>query len=169
MTGQIELTTRSGVTLTVRPATTSDEDALRTLFSQMSEDDLRFRFFTAGEHLSPEQLQPLLKVDHLTSESYLAFDKANGTLVASALLASDDERDTGEVAVAIRNDYRNMGVGWALLDFLAQQAQKRGVRRVIAIESRDNHAAIELEREKGFTPEDFDDDPMLVILSKTFD
>ena len=42
-----------------------------------------------------------------------------------------------------------------------------GVRRVIAIESRDNHAAIELEREKGFVPEPFDGDPTLVILAKT--
>ena len=169
MTKQSELVTRSGVTLAVRPAQAADEEALRTLFSQMTEDDLRFRFFTAGQHISPEQLQPLLQTDSLTGDSYLAFDKANGALVASAMLACDAKRDTGEVAVAIRSDYRNMGAGWALLDFLAGQAQKRGVRRVIAIESRDNHAAIELEREKGFTPEDFDDDPMLVILSKTFD
>ena len=169
MTGETELTTRSGVILAVRHAALSDEDALRTLFSEMSEDDLRFRFFTAGEHISPQQLQPLLQVNRLTSDSYLAFDRASDALVASALLVSDKALDTGEVAVAIRTDYRNRGVGWALLDFLAQEAQKRGVRRVIAIESRDNHAAIELEREKGFTPEDFDDDPMLVILSKTFD
>ena len=96
-------------------------------------------------------------------------DAGSDALVASALLVSDKALDTGEVAVAFRTDYRNRGVGWALLDFLAQEAQKRGVRRVIAIESRDNHAAIELEREKGFTPEDFEGDPMLVILSRTFD
>ena len=72
-----------------------------------------------------------------------------------------------EIAVSIRSDYKGKGVGWALLDFLAEEARTRGVRRVIAIESRDNHAAIELEREKGFTPEPFDDDPTLVVLSKT--
>jgi acetyltransferase len=38
---------------------------------------------------------------------------------------------------------------------------------VIAIESRDNHAAIELEREKGFVPEPFEGEPSLVILAKT--
>ncbi len=168
MTSHTELATRSGIVLDVRPATPADAEALRTLFRNMNEEDRRFRFFTAGEHLSQEQLQPLLEVDRLTSESFLAFDKASGALVASALLASDRELDTGEVAVAIRNDYRNKGVGWALLDFLAQEAQRRGVRRVIAIESRNNHAAIELEREKGFTPEDFDGDPTLVILSRTF-
>jgi L-amino acid N-acyltransferase YncA len=59
-------------------------------------------------------------------------------------------------------------VGWAMADVLAKEAQHRGVRRVISIESRDNHAAIELEREKGFTPEAFEGDPTLVVLSKTF-
>ena len=49
-----------------------------------------------------------------------------------------------------------------------KEAQRRGVRRVIAIEARDNHAAIDLEREKGFAPEPFEGDPSLVILSKTF-
>ena len=168
MTSHTELATRSGVALAVRPATPADERALHALFDKVSDEDRRFRFFTAGEHVSLEQLQPLIEVDHFTSESFLAFDKASGELVASALLACDDRLDTGEIAVSIRSDYRNRGVGWALLDFLGQEAQMRGVRRVIAIESRDNHAAIELEREKGFTPEEFDGDPTLVILSRTF-
>ncbi|OCC22451.1 GCN5 family acetyltransferase [Croceicoccus estronivorus] len=168
MTAQTELATRSGVTLEVRPATEADEAALTALFDNVSDEDRRFRFFTAGEHVSHEQLAPLIHVDHFTSESFLAFDKAGGALVASALLACDSKLDTGEIAVSIRSDYKGKGVGWALLDFLGQEAQRRGVRRVIAIESRDNHAAIELEREKGFVPEEFDGDPTLVILSKTF-
>jgi hypothetical protein len=44
----------------------------------------------------------------------------------------------------------------------------RGCRRAIAIESRDNHAAIELEREKGFVPEPCDGDPSLVVLTRKF-
>jgi len=89
-------------------------------------------------------------------------------VIASALLACDNALDTAEVAVSISRDYKGQGVGWTLLDFLGREAARRGVRRVIAIESRDNHAAIELEREKGFTPEPFEGDPTLVILSKTY-
>ena len=131
-------------------------------------DDRRFRFFSSGEHVSHEQLDQLIHADHHQSESFLAFDKATGELVGSALLACDGALDTGEIAVSIRNDYKGKGVGWALLDFLGQQAQARGVRRVMSIESRENHAAIELEREKGFKPEPFEGDPTLVVLSKTF-
>lgn len=167
MTKTSQLTTRTGINLSVRPATEGDEAMLGTFFDAVSDDDRRFRFLAASEHVSHEQLEPLLTADHFQSESFLAFDTASGELVASALLACDAGLDTGEIAVSIRSDYKGKGVGWALLDFLAGEAKERGVRRVISIESRDNHAAIELEREKGFTPEPFDDDPTLVLLSKT--
>ena len=167
MSTPAQLVTRSGIRLSVRPVTAADEAALAAFFDAVSDEDRRFRFFSASEHVSHEQLEPLLHADHFSSESFLAFDEASEELVASAQLASDAQRDTGEIAVSIRSDYKGKGVGWALLDFLAEEARTRGVRRVIAIESRDNHAAIELEREKGFTPEPFDDDPTLVVLSKT--
>lgn len=163
-----QLSTRSGIALSVRAASEADEAALSAFFDQVSDEDRRFRFFAAAEHVSHEQLDPLIHADHFQSESFLAFDAATGVLAASALLACDKAMDTAEIAVSIRSDYKGKGVGWALLDFLGQQASARGVRRVIAIEARDNHAAIELEREKGFTPEAFEGDPTLVILSKTY-
>ena len=57
-------------------------------------------------------------------------------------------------------------MGWALLDVVADAARQRGVRRVISIEDRENHAAIELEREKGFTPHAVEGDQCLVLLEK---
>lgn len=162
------LATRSGIALDVRPAAEADEAALTAFFDQVSDDDRRFRFFSASDHVSHQQLEPLIHADHFRSESFLAFDAANGELAASALLACDGALDTGEIAVSIRQDYKGKGLGWALLDFIGNEAQRRGVRRVMAIEARENHAAIELEREKGFTPEPFDGDPTLVILTKTF-
>lgn len=162
------LPTRSGLTITVRPATEADEDALAALFDGVTAEDRRFRFFSAIDHISHERLDPLIHADHHQTESYVAFDASTGQMIASALLAADKAMDTGEIAVSIHADYKGRGVGWALLDFLGQEAQRRGLRRVIAIESRDNHAAIELEREKGFTPSAFDGDPSLVILTKTF-
>lgn len=162
------LVTRSGIKLDVRPAQEADAPLLTAFFDKVSDEDRRFRFFAASQHVSHDQLEPLIHADHFRSESFLSFDAATGELVGSALLACDNALDTGEIAVSVRNDYKGKGVGWALLDFLGQEAQRRGLRRVIAIESRDNHAAIELEREKGFVPEPFEGDPTLVILSRTY-
>lgn len=163
----IALPTRSGFELSVRPASPEDEPALAAFFDQVTDEDRRFRFLAAAQHVSHAQLQPLVQCDHFHSENFLAFDSATGELVATALLACDDPLDTAEVAVSIRADCKGKGVGWALLDLLGAEAAKRGVRRVVALESRDNHAAIELEREKGFVPEPFDADPTLVLLART--
>ncbi len=161
-------TTRSGVKLLVRPTTQFDERELGRFFDRVTDEDRRFRFLAASDHLCHEQLRPLVDVDHVRTESFLAFETLGGTLVATGQLACDAEFDTAEIAVSVRADYRGKGVGWTMLDLLAREAEKRGVRRVISIESRDNHAAIDLEREKGFTAEPVDGDPTLVLLGKTF-
>jgi len=162
------LVARSGVALDVRATTEADEAVLAAFFDKVSDEDRRFRFFTAGAHVSHEQLDPFIHADHVRSESYLAFDAANGALVASGLLACDSARETAEVAISIRCDYRAKGLGWVLLGFLSDVAQAMGVRQIIAIESRDNHAAIELERESGFVPQPMEGDPSTIILTKRF-
>lgn len=163
-----ELTTRDGVVAIVRPAFAEDEAALEQFFDNVSDEDRRFRFLAASRHVGHDQLVPLTHVDHWRTESFLAFDKATGELIASALLACDAKMDTGEIAVSVASAWRGRGVGWAMLDLLASEARRRGLARVISIEDRDNHAAIELEREKGFTAHGIEGDPHLVMLEKRF-
>lgn len=164
----LTLATRSGIELEVRPATEADEPELAAFFDRVTDEDRRFRFLAAADHVSHEQLQPLVHTDHFRTESWLGINTASGQIVASGLLACDGPLDTCEVAISVCGNHRGKGIGWAMLDFLAGQAKARGCRRVISIESRDNHAAIELEREKGFEPEPFEGDGSLVVLSRTF-
>ena len=160
--------TRDSVRLAVRGVREEDAGLLKDFFEHVSADDRRFRFLNAGTRLGDRQVEPLVHVDHWQTENFLAFDKASGALVASALLACDTAMKTGEVAVSVRSDYRGRGVGWAMLDVLGRAARERGLREVIAIEDRENHAAIELEREKGFEARSFDSDPALMLLVKSF-
>ena len=161
-----EVRTRYGKALAVRPVTTEDEAALADFFDRVSDEDRRFRFFSPRKHLTHEQLVPMIEVDHVRTESFLALDADSGAVVAHALLACDNQLDTGEIAVSVCTNWRGQGVGWAMLDVLAEAARTRGLRRVIAIEDRENHAAIELEREKGFTPHGVEGEPHVVLLEK---
>ncbi|MCY1671304.1 GNAT family N-acetyltransferase [Novosphingobium sp. SL115] len=163
-----QLETRDGLVLDVRPAFAEDEPLLEAFFDAVSDEDRRFRFLAASKHVGHDQLVPLTHVDHWRTESFLAFERQTGALVASAMLACDAQMDTGEAAISIRRDFRGRGVGWTMLDLLASEACKRGLKRVISIEDRDNHAAIELEREKGFEAHGIDGDPHLVLLEKRF-
>ena len=63
-----------------------------------------------------------------------------------------------------RDDYRNRGLGWSLLQHVAHYAKARGLKRLHSVESRANRAAIELEREMGFQVRPFEGDSTLVIV-----
>ncbi len=164
----VQLPTRSGLVIDVRTVRPDDEALLKDFFDHVSNEDRRFRFFTASPHLQPHQAAALIDVDHRQTESYLAFTAEGGQLVGSAMLACDDAMETAEVAISIRADRKGQGVGWSLLHYLTAEAKARGVQRLQSIESRENHLAIELEREMGFVAREVEGDPSVVLLEVQF-
>jgi GNAT superfamily N-acetyltransferase len=161
------LVTRSGLELSVRPAGAQDGPILTQLFHHVSHEDLRFRFLSGLNEIGPEQLRALTPIDDGNALSFLAFDAESGAAVASAMLVADAAGERGEVAISVDADYRNRGVGWTLLSFVADQAEARGLSIIESIESRANVAAIELERDMGFTVEEYPGDSTLVLVRKT--
>lgn len=158
------LATRSGLELDVRPARPDDAPVLAEMFDKVAQDDLRFRFLCGLNRVAPAQIEAMTHIDHSRTENFLAFDAATGEPVASAMVGIAPDLEQAEVAVSVRADYKNRGVGWSLLRHVARYAKARGIRRLVSIESSDNHRAIELEREMGFTARACPDDPSLVLV-----
>jgi len=123
-----KLTTRTGFRLAVRPAREGDEALLRDLFEHVTLDDLRFRFLSGMEHVGHDKLMAMLRVDHVHTETFLAFDREGGGLVATAMLAADPELVTAEVAISVDRDYKQRGIGWTLLEHVARIARATGIR-----------------------------------------
>ncbi|WOK35991.1 GNAT family N-acetyltransferase [Sphingomonas sp. C3-2] len=161
---EVTLSTRSGIAIRVRPVRPTDEADLRALLEHITSDDLRFRFLSAVPHVGDAQIAAMLSVDHVTSENFLAFESDSGKLVATAMIAADAELSTAEVAISIHRDYKGKGIGWSLLDYTAKCARERGIGKLQSIESHDNRAAIELEREMGFTTRPYPGDPTLTLV-----
>ncbi|MFC7498558.1 GNAT family N-acetyltransferase [Enterovirga sp. GCM10030262] len=162
-----DLTTRTGFRFHVRPVEPQDELALAEFFTHVSQDDLRFRFLTGLNEVGHDRLVAMTQVDHRQKENFLAIADDGVTVIASAMLACDAELETGEVAIAIRSGYKRRGVSWELLEHIARYAEAKGVTTLQSIESRANHAAIELEREMGFTAKGCPGDSTLVLLRRT--
>lgn len=160
------LETRSGVKLNVRPAAPDDEPQLIEFFGRVAPEDLRFRFLTAVRAVGHDLAHTLVAVDHTRTENLLAFDAETGALVATAMLAADPGLERAEVAIAVRADYKNRGVGWTLLGHASDYAAARGIRRLESIECCDNREAISLEREMGFTARSYPGDPTLTLVAK---
>lgn len=160
-------TTWTGVEIDIRTARPEDEALLTELFRNVSPEDLRFRFLSSVSRVPPEEIHRLTHVDHETAESYLAFLADDPRMpVATAMLASAPTGKRAEVAVSLHADYRRRGIGWEMLAFLAEQAEARGIEIIESVESRDNRAALEVERDMGFKTEPLPGDPTLVLVRK---
>ncbi len=162
-----DLTTRSAYIFHVRPAAPSDEAALAAFFTHVAKEDLRFRFLSAIKTVGHDQLAALVTVDHRRTENFLAVESGTGLILATAMLAADAAMKNAEVAIAIRADAKHRGISWTLLDHVARFAVAKGIETLESIESRDNHAAIELERERGWTASACPGDPSAMILRRT--
>lgn len=158
--------THTGLMLHVRTVKPEDEQLLAEFFRHVTPADLRFRFLGGIREVSHERLVAMTKVDHVTTEHFLAFAGGSDAIVAAAMVAFDKSMTKAEVAISVRADDRHKGVGWEMLRHAAHYAQLRGASALESLESRENHEAIELEREQGFVAVAYPDDNTLVLIRK---
>jgi threonine dehydrogenase-like Zn-dependent dehydrogenase/GNAT superfamily N-acetyltransferase len=161
-----DLVTRTGLVLHVRPVNSQDEAPLAEFFRRVTPEDLRFRFLGGVREVSHDRLVAMTQVDHTLTENFLAFAGGEKAIVATAMVACDRSMTKAEVAISVRADYKHKGVAWELLRHVARFAAAKGVEVLESIESRENHEAIELEREQGFVATAYEDDPTLVLIRK---
>jgi N-acetylglutamate synthase-like GNAT family acetyltransferase len=158
------LKTRTGFEFSVRPVEPIDEPALARLFDHVGKDDMRFRFLSAMKTPGHQALKNMIDVDHDRKEDYLAIAPDGKTIIASAVVAADAAKDCAEVAIAMHRDFKRKGVGWIFLEYVAAQEKAKGVRTLQSIETRENHEAIELERQMGFKATSYLGDASLILL-----
>lgn len=160
------LNTRTGFRFQVRSARPDDEAGLAEFFQHVTPEDLRFRFLTTVREVGHDRLAAMTKIDRRQTENFIAFAEDGKTMIASGMLACDAALERGEVAISIRSEYKNRGVGWELLRHISKVAEDKGVHVIESLEDRQNHEAIELEREQGFEVDECADDARLVVLRK---
>lgn len=160
-----DLVTRSGAKLHVRPVLPSDEGELADFFTHVTPEDKRFRFLSAVREVDHDRLVAMTQIDYRRTMNFLAFAE-DRTLVGTALLTAEGDRSRAEFAISVRSDWKGKGVSWTLTDHVLRYAKAEGIEAVESLESRDNHAAITLEREFGFAAEGADGSAGEVLVRK---
>jgi GNAT superfamily N-acetyltransferase len=166
MSWSCDITTRAGLTFHVRPVRAEDEPALAGFFKHVTPEDLHFRFLAGIREVSHDRLVAMTQVDHRVTENFLAIAEDGKSIIGTAMLACDKDLERGEVAISVHSEYKHKGIGWELLRHVACFAEAKGVKVLESLESRNNHEAIELEKEQGFTAEAYPDDGTLVLIRK---
>jgi len=106
-------TTRTGLTLLLRPVKISDESLLKDFFYSLSDDSTYKRFISARKDMPHERLQEFVIIDYTQEKVILATigDKDDETVVAVGQYGVDEKGHTAEVAVVVCDDYQNRGIG----------------------------------------------------------
>jgi ribosomal protein S18 acetylase RimI-like enzyme len=142
-----------GSVIQMRPITSEDEELMLELFNSFSQETRRRRWFHAKTWMPRRELQAYLDNDYERDVAVLAtwMDYDGETPLGVGRYTMHDGE--AEVAVVVRDDWQNRGVGTALLRHLIEVAGRQDITALTAEVTRGNEAMLHLFEKLGFTVE----------------
>lgn len=128
--------TKNGLLVRVRPLLPEDAPYLVEIFEHMSADSRYLRFNQPLTHVASERVWTEAEnIAHLEPQiGFIAFadlpEQAGVPIGAVRCVCLGD--GVAETAVSVRDDMQNQGIATNLLDILAEEAKKQGVRKLVA-------------------------------------
>jgi acetyltransferase len=145
-----EIMTRDGRRVLVRPVRPEDEEIFLAFFKQVSDEDLRLRFFAPVRDFSHAFLARLIQIDYARAIAFVAIDAATGEMMGAVRLHADANHETGEYAILMRSDLKGLGIGWELMCMMIEWAKAEGLQTVEGQVLRENTTMLAMCRRLGF-------------------
>ena len=138
-----------GSTARVRPLTADDAKAVSELHSRLSAESVRLRYFGPHPELSEDELTRLVAQG---GQQHLALAaERSGQLVGLAQYDRLPGSDVAEVAFVVDDPYQGLGIGTLLLEYLASEGRRFGLKRFRAEVLLENTQMTKVFRDAGFT------------------
>lgn len=139
-------TTKKGLEIFLRPVKISDEPLLKEFFYSLSDQTIYKRFISARTDMPHERLQEFCVIDYKKEMVILAIipKKEREKVVGVGQYAINEDTHTAEIAIVVRDDYQNKGIGRVLLEYLAEIAKKKGLLGFTAEVLADNKPMLHL-------------------------
>ncbi len=137
-----------GTTAHVRAITPDDEPAIVALYARLSPETIVLRYFGPHPRMSPKELEGLLHPDGVDVVVLIA--EVHDMIVAIAQYYREPGRDDAEVAFLVDDSYQGHGIGTILLEHLASEARRHGIRQFAADTLTENHKMLHVLAEAGF-------------------
>lgn len=145
-------TTRTGLTIRLRPVKISDEQRLKDFLYDLSEDSIYQRFISARREIPRKMIQDISVIDY--SESMVILAVANMGKVEIILGIGQYMMNKGthlaEIALVVGDECQNQGVGLELLNYLTHLAKRKGLLGFTAEVLMDNEPVFRLFQRMGF-------------------
>ena len=127
-------TTRTGMELLLRPIKLSDEPLLKEFIHSLSDDSMYRRFMSTRQDMPHERLQELVVIDYTRDMAIVAVksQEEREDILGVGRYYLDEKTHTAEVAIAVRDDYQDQGVGTELLLYVTYLAKSQGFLGITA-------------------------------------
>ncbi|MDT8272448.1 MAG: GNAT family N-acetyltransferase [Desulfomonilia bacterium] len=148
-------TTRTGMTVLLRPIKISDEPLLKEFLYSLSEQTLYKRFLTTRAEIPHRDLQKLVVIDYTTHMALLAILEQDGReeILGVARYNIEDDIHRAVLAIVVRDNLQNQGVGTELLEYATYLAKRQGLLGFTGEAFADNRPVLRMLnnfRDKGF-------------------
>jgi acyl-CoA hydrolase/GNAT superfamily N-acetyltransferase len=144
--------TKTGFQLFLRPVKITDEPLLKDFFYALSDRSLHRRFMSWRTDIPHERLQDFVIIDYTKEISILAIvgSQENEIIVGLGQYGVDEATHTAEVAVAVRDDYQNRGIGSEILSYMTYLAKREGLLGFTAEVLVENKPMLQVFEQGGF-------------------
>jgi acetyltransferase len=137
-----------GSNIIIRAIRSEDEPLITRLHGTLSEESIRFRFFSMVKTLSRDSLIRLCHLDYSREMALVA--ERNHELIGVSRYYMNPQTRVAEFAVVVSDAFQGQGLGEHLMQRLIETARERGVKRLTGSVLRENHRMLALSKELGF-------------------
>jgi RimJ/RimL family protein N-acetyltransferase len=145
-------TTRDELEVVLRPVKISDEPLIKDFFYSLSDQSMYRRFMSVRKDMPHERLQEFVVIDYTKEIVILASVPHHETeeIVGLGQYGIDESTHTAEVAIAVKDEYHNHGIGTELLSYLTLLAKRYGLLGFTAEVLVENKPMLHLFEKMGF-------------------
>jgi acyl-CoA hydrolase/GNAT superfamily N-acetyltransferase len=122
--------TKSDMDIFLRPIKMTDEHELKDFIHGLSDRSLYTRFISKRQDIPHERLQELVVIDYTQEMAIMAVvegEEGKETFAGVGRYYIYPDRQSAEVAFAVRDDFQNNGIGQELLTYLTYLARRQGL------------------------------------------
>ncbi|MBN1574884.1 MAG: GNAT family N-acetyltransferase [Deltaproteobacteria bacterium] len=122
-------TTKKGLTILLRPAKISDEPLMKEFFYDLSDNSRYKRFFSNKPRMPHEQLQMFAVVDYSRDMTIIAVieQEEKEVIVGVAQYKIFGDGMKADMAMMVKDEYQNKGIGSVLLSYMSLLAKRQGL------------------------------------------
>ena len=139
-----------GERVLLRPLKPEDAALYPDFLDEVTEQDLRLRFFAALRGLSPEQIDKLVHYDPAQAMAFIAIEEKSGRMLGVVRLHDDADGECAEFAILVRSKLKGRGLGWLLMKHMIACAKDKGLKTVHGQVLAENATMLLMCNELGF-------------------